>query len=231
MSLLINDEIIWISVPRCASNSVETAMYQSSIKIEHFDLSYKNLKPRDKYFFHQHVNLFNLRERWGEKKTLRIKRDWFERWISALSHMWFAIEEAGAKPIINFKDIDNNFIYETFTKEFSNILYCDGGQYKIFEKLVKNYQIPHESKARTAASLFWSQNYWLSGEKKCDYEFDIKNLSEFENFIFNRYGVNIKLVHHNKSRYKINNLVIDENLKNHIWEIFEKPFVKKKEII
>jgi hypothetical protein len=231
MSLLINDELIWISVPRCASHSIENSFYNSNLKIEHHNNSFKYLVPGDIGFKHEHVNLYNLNNRWLNKKTIRIKRDWMERWLSALEHLWFSIKKANnRKPIIPYEEIDNDFIYRTFTKKFGNTLYSEGGQYNIFYHLIKDFELTESFKLGTRTGLLWSQNYWLSGEKQCDYEFDINELDKFADFIEKRYGEKLIIEHQNKSKKKTNKIIVNDDLKNHIWEIFESPFNKSSKI-
>lgn len=229
MSLLINDELVWISVPRCASHSIETSFYNSNLKIEHYATIFKDLVPNDVGFKHQHYNLYDLNNRWLNKKTIRIKRDWMERWLSALGHLWFTIEKNNRTPIIPYEEIDNNFIYRIFTKKFANELYSEQGFYKQFNYIIKDYALTENLKeARTG--LLWSQNYWLSGEKKCDFEFDINELDKFADFIENRYGEKLSIEHKNKSKKKTNKIIVNDDLKNHIWDVFESPFHKVSKI-
>ena len=231
MSLLINNELIWISVPRCASYSIETSFYNSNLKIEHYNNSFNHLSPGDIGFVHEHFNLYNLNNRWLNKKTIRIKRDWMERWLSALEHLWFSIEKSNNRnPVIPYEEIDNDFIYQTFTKKFGNELYSEGGQYKIFYYLIKDFVLTESFKLGTRTGLLWSQNYWLSGEKKCDFEFDINELDKFADFIEKKYGEKLIIEHQNKSKKKTNKIIINDDLKNHIWEVFESPFYKTSKI-
>lgn len=230
MSLLINDEIIWISIPRCGSHSIEHSLYNSNLKIEHCNTAFKNLKPGDDGFVHEHFKLYDLNGRWLNKKTIRITRDWMERWLSALEHLWYSIEKSNGTPIIPYEEIDNNFIYQTFTKKFGNELYSDGGQWKIFQYLIKDFILTEEFKMGTRTGLLWSQNYWLNGEKKCNFEFDINDLDEFVNFIEKKYGERLIIEHKNKSKKKPNKIIVNDDLKNHIWDVFESPFHKTSKI-
>lgn len=231
MSLLINNELIWLSVPRCASHSIENALYNSDLKIQHREFEFANLKPGDEGFIHRHLYLKDLRDLWGyDKKTIRITRDWFERWMSALEHLWTSMIHTGNTPIIKYKDIDNAFIYDTFNKEFANVLYSDNGQSKIFYFLVKDFILLEDNSNSAKTGLLWSQNYWLAGEKKCDYEFDIKEVNKFAEFIEDKYGEKIKINHDNKSTKVKNKIVVDDKLKSHVWDIFESPFVKTNQI-
>jgi hypothetical protein len=231
MSLLINNELIWISVPRCASHSIESSFYNSNLKIEHYTTSFKDLVPDNTEFRHQHYNLYDLNIRWLNKKTIRIKRDWMERWLSALGHLWATIEKNNKEPIIPYEEIDNDFIYQTFTKKFGNDLYSEQGFYKQFNYIVKDFVLAEaEAEKISRTGLLWSQNYWLSGEKTCDFEFDINELDKFADFIENRYGEKIIIEHRNKSKKKTNKIIVNDDLKNHIWEVFESPFHKASKI-
>ena len=229
MSLLINDELIWISVPRCGSYSIESSFYNSNLKIEHYNTIFKNLAPGDTGFKHKHFNLYDLNNRWLNKKTIRIKRDWMERWLSALGHLWATIEKNNREPIIPYEEIDNDFIYQTFTKKFGNDLYSEQGFYKQFNYIIKDYVIAEDLK-EVRTGLLWSQNYWLSGEKKCDFEFDITELDKFADFIEKRYGEKLIIEHRNKTKKKRNKIIINDDLKNHIWDVFESPFHKVSKI-
>ena len=229
MSLLINDELIWISVPRCASHSIENSFYNSNLKVEHYNTIFNNLTPGDTDFKHEHFNLYDLNKRWLNKKTIRIKRDWMERWLSALEHLWFTIEKNNRIPIIPYEETDNDFIYKTFTQKFANDLYSEAGFYKQFYYIIRDYTIPENLK-EIRTGLLWSQNYWLSGEKKCDFEFDINELDKFADFIENRYGEKLTIEHKNKSKKKTNKIIVNDDLKNHIWDVFESPFHKVSKI-
>ena len=75
-----------------------------------------------------------------------------------------------------------------------------------------------------------SQNQWKLN-KKCDYEFDISEMDKFSDFIYERFGERLdikKLNEGNKSHSKI---VVDDELKNWVWDKFEKPFEKRNSLI
>ena len=107
MSHLINNELIWISNPRCASNSIETALRNSKLKLETYD-------PND-MLSHYHVPLNHCLETWGKKESICITRDWLSKWLSSLNYIWDTIEfYSNHTPICKWEDIDNEFIYKTF---------------------------------------------------------------------------------------------------------------------
>jgi len=223
---LINNELIWVPIPKCASFSIETAFVRSSLELKNWNGANK----RGEFLFqkHQHPKKIELEAKFGKKDTFCVTRNWFERWLSGLRFFWDSAELNGMTPIVNFEDIDNDFIYKIFNKNFSDTLnFAENGSVLCTDFLIKENVKDLVSDINKGLShVFLSQNYWKNNEK-CTYEFDIKKLNELENFIFDRFGVKIEITENNVTNKKIKNkIVIDENLKNHIWEMFEKPYNK-----
>jgi len=230
MSLLINDELIWVSIPKNASHSIENSLYLSNLKIENFDSKLNNLNPSNPKFLHKHHKLDDMCKYWKNKKSICVKRDFVDRWISALSYTWDQFKKKELSPIIEYEDIDNNFIYKTFDKKFSDILYGHDGRVEIIKYLIKD-KLNEDSLFENRISVFFSQNYWLGLSKNCDYEFNINELDKLVDFIENKYGEKLLLNKFNVSKKQRNKIIINNEFKNHIWEIFEKPFVKTKKIL
>ena len=65
MSYLINDELIWILTPKCASYSIENALKNSNLKIENFNPPSTIFKEK-----HNHYNLQKSFTRFGKKETI-----------------------------------------------------------------------------------------------------------------------------------------------------------------
>jgi len=235
MSLLINNELIWVSIPKCASMSIEYAFIDSDLPFEHYE--YPNLKElltKEKHLnankqvtnteYHGHYRLSQLKYAFGNKESFCIRRDWFERWLSSLQQFWKFAEAKNLEPIIKYEEIDNDFIYKTFNKEFANTLTEINGFKKCTAKLVD------PKRDATTAHLFASQNYWTNNTK-CDYEFDINNLVGAERLIKEKFNYEIKFLPTNTSDKLKNNLIYDDKLRNHIWDLFEKPFYKNKKTL
>ena len=105
MSHLINNELIWISIPKCASYSIEQALRNSKLKLELYD-------PND-MLSHYHTPLNECLETWGNKETICINRDWVDRWMSALNFIWDKIEyESSFELICKWENLDNEFLYK-----------------------------------------------------------------------------------------------------------------------
>ena len=226
MSHLINNELIWISTPKCASFSIETALRKSKLKLEMYD-------PND-MSKHYHPPLNECLLIWGNKETICINRDWVDRWLSALNFIWDKIEfESEYTPIRKWKDIDNKFLYKIIDTDFLNNLHLVDDEFiglkNCFLKLVKEKYEPSNKITNTLVTLI-SLKYFKSN-KKCTYEFDIKEIDKFVDFIENRFGERLIIEKKNVSTNRPNKIVIDNELKSFIWENFEKRFEKRNELI
>jgi hypothetical protein len=135
----------------------------------------------------------------------------------------------GHSPKIQWEEIDNNFIYNTFDNDFGKTMYYNTNWDDSFNKLNSTFD---ESKPTITPILcvFMSQNHWKENQP-CTYEFDIKELHKFEEFIQKRYGVSFKLKHLNSTPKVKNKIVVNDELKNHLWNVFEKPFERTNKLL
>jgi hypothetical protein len=233
MSICINNDLIWVAVPRCASTSIEHALMNSKLNCK-YPLNYqKNYYDKG---LHLHLEIKKLYNEFGLKESICIKRDWFDRWIASLEYMWSAMVGDDLDPIISWENIDNNWIYENFTKEYIDAIYTidnvlkinsDIELFKIKDKYsfyFCNVNQHHLSKFYFYPGVLLSQNTWKQN-KKCTYEFDFNELDKFENFIENRYGIDFKLSKLNSYKKVSNKIIKDDILRNWVWENFEKRFI------
>ena len=194
MSLLINNDLIWVSVPKCASISIENALLGSNLIITKCDgyddiinLSIKNSKEKNAPPFHAHVRKSYLYNNFGRKETVRIKRDWFTRWISALQHIFEVTDSWGNYTLINkWENIDNKFIYNFFDNEYVEQLHVNDLDTwdKCFLKFVQENSKKEYVKPEVGiVCTFLSQNYWIENEP-CTYEFNIDEIYLFEEFLY-----------------------------------------------
>lgn len=235
MGLLLNNQLIWVSIPKCASVSIEDAFLNSNLP---FKKLHRDIVLTDA---HTHHPVSRLYDEFGIYPTLCIKRDWFNRWISGLEHVFnWILKTQQYTPIRNWEDVDNQWIYDTFDTKFSNGLYSDdfnnNGWKPLFSKFIKEKDILENEEDYGKPLIFrflcvlMSQNQWKLN-KKCDYEFDISEMDKFSDFIYERFGERLdikKLNEGNKSHSKI---VVDDELKNWVWDKFEKPFEKRNSLI
>jgi len=226
VSHLINNELIWISMPKCASYSIEQAFRKSKLKLEIYN-------PNDR-LSHYHPPLNECLARWGTKETICITRDYVYRWLSALNFIWDKIEfDSEYTAICKWEDVDNEFLYKTLDTNFLNNLHLldtdEVGFKNCFFKLVKEKQDTLKKIPDIMVPLI-SQKCFKSN-RKCTYEFDIKEIDKFVNFIEDRFGEKIVIENTNQSSKRLNKIIINDELKLFIWENFEKRFEKRNQLI
>jgi hypothetical protein len=245
MSLCINDDLIWISVPRCASYSIENTLFNSSLNIKHYKYGNDRVYPK-----HLHVPSTLLYNKFGKKETIVIKRNYFDRWISAFQHMFLSYEQNNIELLCKWEEVDNEFIYSNFSKEYIDSIYAlnindlNVVNYKDtiwikeiikqntfkFKSIDSKVQVTDFAIQGAPSLMLLSQMLWVDN-KKCTYEFDITEIDKFEKFISNRYDIDFKLEKLNESHPIKNNIVKDDKLKKWVWDNFEKPFEKRNSLI
>ncbi len=231
MSLLINNELIWVSIPKCASFSIENALLKSNLDITQYSKASKNKQ-------HTHIALRILKEEFGDKKSICIKRDWFERWLSSLQYILESIRlNNGPELIKKWKDVDNQFIYDIFTNEFANIFHsgemksesmCYAKFFKNQEEIIK-FEEKHHYQMQKLSTLF-SQNHWKENNK-CDYEFDINELDKFVDFIEEKFGKKLIIKKINSNPKMQSKIIVNDELKSFVWDKFEKRYNKKNYLL
>jgi hypothetical protein len=218
MSYLINDELIWVMTPKCASYSIENALKKSNLKIQNYNQPSTIFKEG-----HHHFTLKKCTEKFGKKESICITRDWFSKWLSALDYIFTQIE-FGTKyePIIKWEDIDNDWIYKLFDDKFINELHTilDENINNCFKRLLNpNYvlsDIVEDSdfiNTKNVVSMLISNKYWLSNQK-CTYEFDIKELDKFIDFIYKKFGEKLIINFDNVSSHRPNKIIKNDELRN-----------------
>jgi hypothetical protein len=135
--ILIENEIVFLSVPKNASISVHYALEESELKIEPtWDYEFWAKKALESYSpqyhfsnhkikIHNHLTTNQVYYYLNKKlPTIFIKRDYCERFISALNYILnFQIVNAYGyeySDILNndiLPNIDNDWLYKTFTKD------------------------------------------------------------------------------------------------------------------
>ena len=105
----------------------------------------------------------------------------------------------------------------------------DNGIKKCFLKLVNEEYDPLKRMPGTVDTLI-SQKYFKSN-RKCTYEFDIREIDKFVDFIEDRFGERLIINKFNQSTKRPNKIIVNDELKSFIWESFEKRFEKRNELI
>lgn len=227
MAYLINEDLIWVITPKCASYSIENALQKSNLKLKRYD-NYTKV--------HVHVSLNECLNMFGKRESVCITRNWFEKWLSALNFIWDNIEiRKQLTPVCKWENIDNEFIYNLFNDEFVNRLYSlnEGSAKECFFKLLKInpkniINVPEEIYG--TVNVLMPDRYWKSNQK-CTYEFDITELDKFVKFIEDRFGEKLVIEKINSSTKRPNKITINDELKSFVWEKFEKKFEKRNQLI
>ena len=230
MSYLINNNLIWIITPKCASHSIRSGLLNSNLKLKRYNEEFETDR-------HNHVTLDTSLKYFGNKESICITRNWVEKWISSLNHIWDIIEyDLPFEPICKWEDLNNELIYNILDTNFINNLHLatDDGTTRCLlnflkpgqEKLIESINSP---KLLLASTLI-SEKYWKSN-RKCTYEFDIRELDKFVDFIENRFGEKLIIEKINKSTKRPNNIIVNDELKSFIWNNFEKRFEKRNQLI
>jgi hypothetical protein len=226
MSLLINDDLIWVATPKCASVSIKESLLSSNLNIVHHSNAIK-LSKRNR---HAHVRIHDLFSEFGTKETICIKRDWFDRWLSALKHLSTNNFPEDFTPVYKWEDFTNELIYKIFDKNFTNLLYS-GEKDDLEEPFLRLFNGDNISKNNYGIMMVLaSQNFWTENQK-CTYEFDIKEIDKVEEFFKNRYGCDLKIQKLNEATNLKSKIVVNDELKAFVWDLFEKPFIKRDSIL
>jgi hypothetical protein len=214
------------------------SLLKSDLKVNHYVLGVTSEAEK-----HAHVPINTLYSKFGLKDSLCIRRNYVDRWVSSLRLVWGNMLDKGLEPIIKWQDIDNNFIYEKFDEEYINSIHnanpialeINDTQFSrdYIEKLNNRFIKNNNNDFLNYNSLyftFYSQSYW-TGNKKCTYEFDISDISKFQEFISDRYSIDFKLHHINESSKIPNKIIVDDTFKSWVFNNFEKRFLPVKKLI
>jgi hypothetical protein len=230
MAFLINENLIWIAMPKCATYSIERALMASNLKVKKYNELFTKTT-------HIHTSLNTCFEYFGSNESVCITRDWFEKWLSSINFIWDIIEETSLEPVHRWEDLNNEHIYKIFNTDFVNYLNLGNkdGYDECFTRFVKNKkeEILETHDIQRIIGIpctLLSQKYWKDNQQ-CTYEFDIKEMDKFIDFIEDRFGERLIIERINESTKKPNKLIINDELKSFVWERFEKTYEKRNQLI
>ena len=254
--ILIENDIVFLSVPKNASISVHFALEESEFEIEptfYHDLLLNDIIENNPILFkdrnhkikvHPHISTVDVYSYLGKKiPTIFIKRDFSERFVSAINFILNSrITLAYPELFDTLEYIDNNWIYKTIDDNIVNDII------RFEQKSIENIntQIINSLKNLTKNKVFTnknkkgknlyinfkmldSQEIYKSGYTP-KYTFDINELDKLENLLYEKYGKKLeikKLNVLNKNNIKTN-IVNDNKLRSWVWDKFEKQHFTKK---
>ena len=236
MSIIINKELIFVSIPKCASNSIIHSLYNSSVDIRYYKKREFSNEEFDSGFLQEHHRVSYLYKIFGVKETVCITRDWFDRSVSCVKQLWKEMGRLNINPAIPFQELDNTFLLKIFDKTFKHTLYNEStfeGLVPIAMRFVDSSSTITDYQAIEFAKtipVLKSQN-WYKENTNCTYEFDINDLGSFEKFILERYNTQISVEKRNPGNPKSTKLILDNKLRECLWDTFEAPLQKNNSTI
>lgn len=231
MSILIENEFIYLAIPKSGCISITNAIIKSNLNYElapvlktEYDKHKEEINAKDSEYIIKtfHYRLDQLKSEFGNKETISIKRNHLDKFISALNYCYYVFERENLKPKIGLNEIDNEYIYRLIDDNFvSSIENNRYGQ-------VLKYFVDDFSQIKNDTRLSFLYAFVPSSHMKCGYkiehEFDITELHLLENFLNDRYGSNLEIKKLNVSEPNSNGIVKNTELSDFIWDKFEKKY-------
>jgi hypothetical protein len=188
--MLINNEYVFLPIPKNASTSVLYSIIKWKIPFDFGSESYNKWMESESNSFtnfnHQHFLINFYKEKFPQKKIIGIKRDASSRFISALKYMIYQVKLNNVNIKYDFENLSEDEIIEIFSNiffELNKLTFYSANETHphynpVFKDITKKY-ISNDTNFNLIWLLnFTSQYYW--GLNECDIIFDIKNLNEFE---------------------------------------------------
>ncbi len=235
---LLQDDLILLNIPRCASHSTESSIIHSDINYNYAStidkkvVIYSSTNIDDFYkntihLPHGHFRLNDCYSLFGRKQAISITRDYFDKFLSSLTFFYELINYENN--ILDVTAVDAEFIKKTFNLNF--VYSIENKPTELKTLLINLFGIDDTRlniKLSKSLLIFNSIKWWQSNEI-IKYEFDINEMDKFKYFIENRYDTSITIPHENKSNKNIifPNLIINDALKSYIWKTFEKKYYTK----
>jgi len=243
----LEKNLILLNIPRCASYTTEHAIIKSDLSYQYIvpngpdtsTVTIGNSSATSKEDFydklstkvmipHVHVKLNDMYKNFGVHESVGITRDYLDRFLSTLRYFYKSAMESKIPLVKSIDEVTAEFLIETFNIEFFNTSESREEDTSLaVEKLIKSEAVEF-SKPFNFPVIFNSIKWWTSGQK-LTHEFDIKELDKFKEFIENRYNTEITLVDKNRDIHvDFPNLIINDKLRDHIWNTVEKKYHVKK---
>lgn len=214
--MLVDNRFIFLSLPRCASTSLEYSFILSGFDVQHVNpftaeknskIDFKQVPPADimNYIEHGHESLVELEEKFGSTyPIIAIKRDSRARFFSLYQHILYDLRRVGEVELYeHFKNLTAEELF-FFSKED---LVTKVSRWSVLnDYLVKNKLKPKAINLDlTKSNLISSENkmegyymnildilitplsFWHNHDSRIKW-FNIQNLGEMESWIKNATG-------------------------------------------
>jgi hypothetical protein len=195
--MLINNDFVYLPIPKNASTSIMYSLLQWRIKFDsgNEEINKQMIEEISKTeFTHYHTTYDYLINKFPNKKAVGIRRPSVDRFFSSLKYMIQECRRNNVELKYNFEKLKESEVIEIFTKIFYDLPYSKDRPI-VFENELKQYnnQINNIIKENITTDYsnfdynlvnnFHSQYYW--GLNKCDTIIDMSELHKFTDMIKN----------------------------------------------
>lgn len=209
--MLIENQYLYIPIPKNASSSIVYSILQWRLKVDFGDETLNkfmyNQIDSNEPFAHYHNTYDYYKNTFPNKKTIAIKRPSTDRFISALKYMILMCKQNNIELKHNFEKLNEEEIIEIFSKIFyeldclteptiNNNINLNEYSKNINNIIKRNITNDYLNFNKMHLNNFKSQYFW--GLNKCDIIINISELDKFTNII-KKIKPNFNLIKTNKS--------------------------------
>lgn len=241
--MLIEENFIFLSIPRCASRAFEVSCINSGIEIRYLNNrqirknGYTNNIPNT----HSHQSNSDLRARFlsDDYEMISIYREPIERLISAWKYVLGSFMLVDNDVYMRLSEMNNKEFITSFNKSIKSVSEIDYEDnkyrsfYRFFGEIIKGVNLDDEkftNPKKIFQYVMQPVSVWTENDVKIRM-FDIKHLGALEDYVKEKTGKDFKMERLNDTKGIITNLVNDDTLREFYFEKFEKKQKQIKSII
>lgn len=234
--MLVDNKFYFISLPRCASTSFMISCLKQGITINHVHSKLDNqsqvdleLMPNEEIadkLTHGHESIIDLERKFGRGyDIISIKRDRYDQFISLWKHILDEVHRVDLDNYAIFKELDENDILFYTSNDITNAEDVNRVFYDFMKRL--NIKTWHPYTENVFKILYPPISQFHENYESIIW-FDIKNLSQLEEWVSNKLNRPFKLEKINSSQHFECTLKNTENFKKKYDSIYGKFASYKK---
>ena len=232
--MLIENKIIFIGVPKCASYSFRTSCFMNNLKAEYVNESVNNsMRLGVSLNYHHHDPIEPLENKFGtDYPYIAIKRDPVKRFISGWGYFIQKIVDLFPEKTDYFLSLDNDYVISFLKNNVNNcdLLMNKNTIAKVFDNFLLDHNITMEKdwewrKASMRLNTMTSQFAYHKNRPFIKF-FDITNMGELETYMSETFDIDFKMVRENEAKV-VTALKVDEKLHDFVYTHIEPNLTKK----